>query len=93
MTKYSEEEFEDFQSLRQEIIKMIIRRSHPDSPDHPTLTQITQFENMLNYFAAQNHPMSNGFHEILITTHAFIEIIQDTKDPVWEETLHPFINP
>lgn len=93
MTKYSEEEIDDFQTLYQEIAKIIIRESHPLNPEHPSLIQIAQLQNTLDLFVAKNHGFGQSLHKIVSNAYALIETIKDPTDPIWEENPHPFINP
>jgi hypothetical protein len=93
MTKYSEEEIDDFQTLYQEIAKIIIRESHPLNPEHPSRLQITQLENALDFFVAKNHGFGQSLYKIVSNAYALIETIKDPTDPIWKENPHPFINP
>jgi len=93
MTKYSEEEIDDFQTLYKEIAKIIIRESHPLNPEHPSLIQIAQLETALDLFVAKNHGFGQSLYKIVSNAYALIETIKDPTDPIWKECPHPFINP
>jgi hypothetical protein len=93
MKLYSEDEMEDYGRLYQEIIKIIIRRSHPDSPDHPTIDQIMKLESTMDRIRNINPELGKSIWKLTSHASALINTIKDSSDPIWEKTPHPFINP
>lgn len=93
MTKYSEDEMDDFGRLYQEIIKMIIRRSHPDSPDHPTIDQIMKLDSTMDRIRNINPELGKSIYKLTSHAYALIKTIKDSTDPIWKKTPHPFTNP